>query len=426
LLEGFGGFVSLAVLIFLLTSTDRKSNLNRLFTRLVLCNIAAVLCDALAWAFNGGVSAHAYIIVRAAKFMAYSLSYLLIPILTDYAAALIGRYVKVSRNIPQSMYALFGAAVLMLVISQFNNMYYFFDENNLYQVREMFWLSQAVGILFMGVCAAAVLRYWRNIHGSDRFFLLSYGFFPLLAMAVHSFALQNFEILFIATTLSILFCYGGIQARQAKLLKDNELKLTESRIAVMLSQIQPHFLYNSLVVIRQLCRIDPKLAEETVVEFADYLRGNLDSLTINGTIPFERELHHVQNYLSIEKKRFGDKLNIKYDVGFKNFMLPALTLQPIVENAVRHGVTKKERGGTVTVTTGNIDGNAIITVTDDGAGFDPSVPPNQDGRSHMGIGNVRSRLAVMCGGTLEIQSKHNAGTTAVIIIPIYSKGEDNA
>ena len=200
--------------------------------------------------------------------------------------------------------------------------------------------------------------------------------------------------------------------------KINTLKneLQQSQIAIMLSQIQPHFLYNSLQVIQQLCRIDPKMAEETVVEFANYLRSNLDSLTRNKPILFEQELHHVETYLAIEKKRFGDKFNVEYDINTKNFMLPALTLQSIVENAVRYGVTKKKSGGTVRITTEKTDNGTVITVSDDGIGFDTEQKP-QDGRSRVGIENVSNRLAAMCEGSLTIESEIGTGTKVVMIIP---------
>ena len=209
-----------------------------------------------------------------------------------------------------------------------------------------------------------------------------------------------------------------INGQKFKQEKINELEkeLLQNQIAIMLSQIQPHFLYNSLVVIRQLCKTDPKMAEETVVEFSNYLRGNLDSLTISEPIPFERELQHVETYLAIEKKRFGDKLNIVYDTETKDFSLPTLTLQSIVENAVRYGATKKEYGGTVTIKTETIGSNAVITVTDDGMGFEPE-QPIEEGRSHVGIKNVQGRLAAMCGGMLEIKSKPGEGTTVLITIP---------
>jgi len=331
-------------------------------------------------------------------------------------AAFIGKNADIGRTLPRILYALCGIALFMLVVSQFNNMYYVFDEKNRYTEQEIFWLSQAVGIVCLTVVMAFVLRHRKSMHGSDVYFLLSYAFIPILAMAVQTILYQSFEFLYIATTFSILASYGGIQARQEKLLKDMELKLSQGRIMTMLSQIQPHFLYNSLAVIQRLCVKDPKLAEETVVEFTRYLRGNIDSLSCATLIPFEKELGHVQNYLALEKKRFGTRLHIVYDIAVRNFRLPALTVQPIAENAVRHGLTKREEGGTLTILTSENAREIIITVRDDGVGFDPNME-KRDGRQHVGMENVRCRLASMCGGTLVVQSEPGVGTTAVITIP---------
>jgi len=195
-----------------------------------------------------------------------------------------------------------------------------------------------------------------------------------------------------------------------------ELEMVDSKILIMLSQIQPHFLYNSLTAIRELCHIDIEKAIETVDEFSSYLRGNLDSLVIKEPILFERELQHVKTYLSIEKKRFGDRLRIIYDIEASNFLIPALTLQPIVENAVKHGVTKRVEGGTVLIKAEESETEAVITVIDDGIGFD-LITSKKGERTYIGIENVKSRLAAMCSGTLSIQSKPGIGTTAVITIP---------
>jgi sensor histidine kinase YesM len=248
--------------------------------------------------------------------------------------------------------------------------------------------------------------------------LISYEALPIAAFVIHyaSGGFGTVNVIGFSVTLVIVIYFAGIQSELSQQIRQQELALTESRVAVMFSQIQPHFLYNSLVVIRHLCRENPRLAEETVVEFAQYLRVNLDSLTLKAPVPFEQELQHTQTYLAIEQKRFGYKLKVMYNIQFKDFSLPALTLQPIAENAVQHGVTQNKRGGTVTITAEEAEGNAVITVIDDGVGFVPGQPP-QDGRSHVGIENVRSRLAALCGGSLEIQSKSGEGTTAVITIP---------
>ena len=195
-----------------------------------------------------------------------------------------------------------------------------------------------------------------------------------------------------------------------------ENELLQSQIAIMLSQIQPHFLYNSLVAIKELCHIDPNSAGEAVDEFSHYLRSNLDSLSVKMPIPFERELRHVQTYLSLEKRRFGDKLNFVFDIRAFDFFIPALTLQPIVENAVRHGVTKRDEGGTVTVRAEESEAETILTVIDDGVGFDIGLAHKNE-HLRVGIANVRSRLGSMCAGSLLIESEPGVGATAVITIP---------
>lgn len=194
-----------------------------------------------------------------------------------------------------------------------------------------------------------------------------------------------------------------------------ENELNENRIAIMLSQIQPHFLYNALNTIQYLCRTQPEKAAEIVADFSDYLRGNMDSLIRKSSIPFEQELRHLKNYLNIEQVRFP-KINIEYDLQTSDFFLPAMSLQPLVENAIRHGVTQREEGGTVRITAWEDNGAWYLQVKDDGVGFDPTLP-KQDGRSHIGLANTKERLSSMCNGTLEIESTLDVGTCITMKIP---------
>lgn len=222
--------------------------------------------------------------------------------------------------------------------------------------------------------------------------------------------------LFILTQVSYMIRYARKTLRAAQKTQALEKELVQNRIAIMLSQIQPHFLFNALTAIKQLCAIDPEQAEEAVGKFAGFLRGNLDSLSHTGVIPFDKELTHIENYLSLEKMRFGRRLNIAYDIGVSDFSLPPLTVQPLVENAVRYGVTKKPSGGTVTLSTRETEDAIILTISDDGMGFDPAVKKD-DGRSHIGLDNVRSRLESQCGGSLTVTTAPGAGTTATITLP---------
>ena len=180
-------------------------------------------------------------------------------------------------------------------------------------------------------------------------------------------------------------------------------------------------MYNSLTTMASLCDTSPKEAKNLIIDFSQYLRRNIDSLTTSELIPFEQELSHIECYLKIEKARFGERLNILYSVQSKNFMLPALSIQPLVENAVKHGITKKTSGGTIKIVTFEKDNNYVVEIIDDGAGFDVDAV-YADKRSHIGIDNVRQRLKAKCRATLEIKSKQSVGTRVTIEIPKNKKG----
>lgn len=216
--------------------------------------------------------------------------------------------------------------------------------------------------------------------------------------------------------------WGYVEWEKKK--KEQEAELAASRISIMMSQIQPHFLYNTLNTIYYLCDKNPGRAKKAISDFADYLRGNVDSLERKEPVAFEKELEHVKIYLSLEKMRFEEELEIVYDIETTAFRIPILALQPLVENAVRHGVGKSEKGGTVTISTREIQDSYEVAVMDDGVGYDVNEVKN-DGRTHIGIENVRKRLWEMCHATLEISSEKGHGCKAVITIPKEGEPEDN-
>lgn len=196
-----------------------------------------------------------------------------------------------------------------------------------------------------------------------------------------------------------------------------EREAYEARVAVMASQIRPHFMYNALTSIAMMCQIDPEKAQEATITFAKYLRGNMDSLKQTKPVPFETELDHLKKYLYIEQMRFGKKLNVVYDIQATDFKLPMLSVQPLVENAVKHGVGMKKKGGTVTISTKETDTAFVIIISDDGVGFDMNAPKKDDGRSHVGMENTRTRLREMCAGEIKIESTVDVGTAATITLP---------
>mgnify|MGYP002277624534 CR=1 FL=1 len=198
--------------------------------------------------------------------------------------------------------------------------------------------------------------------------------------------------------------------------EEKEIKLKEQRMSLMLSQIQPHFLYNTLNIITALCRINPKLAEETTIKFSKYLRENMHNMGKNDTHLFSKELEHTNIYLDIEKLRFGDRVKVEYDIKTEDFNMPTLTLQPIVENAVKHGICNKVEGGTIKISTEKKGKDHIITISDNGIGFEIGKALN-DGKPHVGIQNVKERLKTIVDAELEITSFIGIGTVVKIIIP---------
>ena len=209
----------------------------------------------------------------------------------------------------------------------------------------------------------------------------------------------------------VFFRYFADQQRK---LLSADRALNDARVDLMLSQIQPHFIYNSLTAIIGLIDIDPEQAKYSIVSFSDYLRVNLEALKEVKLIPFEKELEHCRTYLQFEQLRFDD-LRVEYDIAARDFYLPVLTVQPIVENAVKHGVSANRDGGTVRLSTADRGSFVEIRVEDNGVGFDASAAELGDSH-HVGLANVRSRLAAH-GGTLRVESGPEQGTCVTIQLP---------
>lgn len=231
------------------------------------------------------------------------------------------------------------------------------------------------------------------------------------------FSLSAFLVYILCSGIHQMLQYSEQEkqlAEKDKLLAENERRLTESRISTMISQIQPHFIYNTLGTVGQLCLEEPEKAAQLVKDFSLYLRGNFTELDNPALIRISKEMEHVKHYVNIEQIRFPD-MEIIYDLKADEFLLPALTIQPLVENAIKHGLMGLETGGTVKISTYETDKTYCVCVEDDGVGFDKAQVIDE--RKHVGIKNIRGRIEAMCNGTLTIESTPGIGTTAYITIP---------
>ena len=298
------------------------------------------------------------------------------------------------------------------------------------------WLYWAVSqILANVILAVCLIREFFTEKGKGRLIyicsvlpLISFVIdFAVIGLGIRDYIPSSifvFIVFFIVTMFAVLKIIPDNINRLAK-AKELEAEkmalnaqLAESRISTMMSQIRPHFIYNTLGSIEQLCELDPPKAGELVHNFAKYLRGNFGELDSTKPILMSQEMDHVHYYISIENVRFPD-MTFSFEMNSEDFCLPALTVQPIVENAIKHGLMKLEKGGSIRVVSYETDTDYCILVEDDGVGFDTS--KLIEDKKHIGIRNIRDRLKVMVGGTLDIESTQGVGTKVLIKIPKEGK-----
>ncbi len=208
------------------------------------------------------------------------------------------------------------------------------------------------------------------------------------------------------------------KARAATMIEQEILNQQLNRI---ISQIHPHFMYNTLSAARALTGKNPEQASDLIYRFSKYLRMNLDSLQKSEPIPFSKELEHIKNYLAIEKVRFEDRVNAEYDIKVEEFFVPPLSIQPLVENAVKHGICQKDEGGTVTIRSYETFSEVVVEIIDDGVGYaanlgkGPGDEPNH--AATVGFENVKARLDIIAGASLTISSTLGEGTRAIVRFP---------
>ena len=392
--------------------------------RRMLINIevtAAVLLgmDAFAWIYRGSQSELGFWMVRISNFLVFICSDLIGLLYHAYVFSYLKKTEDGKLKFPKMreklVYEIGMLAMMLVIVSQFTGLYYYFDEFNFYHRSPMHPLSMLIPLVGMLIDLSVLIQF-RRVYRKEVFFsLLSYIVLPVIGCVILIFY-YGISLVNIGICISAVFIFIVAVMEQNHILEENAKEMYDLRIQIMLSQIKPHFIYNTLTTIKYLCRKDPKQAAETVDNFAAYLRGNLDSLTTERMIPFEKELEHVQNYLAIEKQRFGRKIQVEYNIQEQDFLVPALVMQPLIENAVKHGITKKVEGGTIAISVWREKGGFYITIEDDGLGYNINEEKN-DGKSHIGVINTENRIKAMCGGELYISSRPGWGTKAVIYIP---------
>ncbi len=306
--------------------------------------------------------------------------------------------------------AIFSIFVILDIVNIFTGIF-FTSIDGAYTRSKTMLISQGYQfILFIIVFVITVFN--KELKPREKLAFGSYCVLPLIAIILQN-TFKGYAIAYLSIIIAIEMLFLFLNVTRNIQLSEEQEKNKEAQIKIMMSQIQPHFIYNSLSSISTLIPIDQYKAQKALDDFTEYLRHNLSSLTQTSLIPFEDELRHIQTYVSLEKVRFNERLNVVYDIQTTDFYVPPLSLQPLVENAVKHGILKKVEGGTLTFKTFETEEACVVEIKDDGVGFD-SKDVNFDSNKHFGINNIRHRLTSMCHAELLIKSEPNKGTLATV------------
>ena len=414
-LQTFSGIISLMMQVFLSVVRSEQSKLDKLYIRFLRANTLVQFLNVASWYFHGRPGAYIHALLVVVDFLIFAVHYLILGFLTDYLVAFLEKNNANCKNVSRIVWAIAVFGIALVVVAQFNGMHYTIDAQNGYERGWANPLFMVIGILGVMIDLCMFFYHHKKLQPREYYVFIACMFFLIVSLAVQA-AVLGAVYLYISLTFFAVCIYIFIQVEERSCMNEQTLELERSRTQLMLSQVQPHFLFNALIGIKALCDLDPQKASAALEHFSYYLRCNLESLSTTDLIPFEREISHVEDYLYLEKIRFEEKLQIVWELHCTGFLLPSLTIQPIVENAVRHGITEKKDGGTLTIRSEDLGDEIVITITDDGVGFDMD-EVHEDGFTHIGIDNVRKRLAVQCAGTLTIDSRRGAGTTARITLP---------
>ena len=320
---------------------------------------------------------------------------------------------KLKNGLLAKIAIVFGITSLaLLIIGQFTDIFYSVTSNNEIKRGPLFPLliSPVLVILLFDIVGVFVIR--KRI--LKAYFVAFLVYLPPLITAVFLhmfFSLELFIVLAIglwALTILVLMV-----KENAKEYFNQQKEIANQNAHILVLQMRPHFIYNTMTSIYYLCEQDPNKAKQVTLDFTTYLRKNFAAIASEETIAISEELEHTHAYLAVEQAQFEETLFVTFDTPHTLFRIPPLTLQPIVENAVKHGMVASDKPIHITVRTRKTPTASEIIVEDDGPGYQPK----DDNEPHIALNNIRQRLEMMCKGTLEIYSGDEGGTVVKITIP---------
>ena len=313
------------------------------------------------------------------------------------------------------------AAIQILCIfgSVFGNYYFHIDPaTGSYHRGSLYLMTGAVPAILLLICFRRIFR--STMMPKEQMVLLSYPVLPILGSLIQVWY-SRYNFVSAGVFISIVFIHTNYFIKKELMISQLETDFERTRLRALQMQVKPHFLYNTLASIAGLCRIEPDTAQEMIYQLSDYMRDNFTDIEKPAVISFQEEVKQLSHYIAIEHMRFPN-IHIEWDIQTADFQIPGMTLQPLVENAINHGIRKRKKSrGTIWISSREADREFIVSIRDDGAGFDVNAVPDET-EKHYGISNVRARLEMLCGGYLKISSEPGQGTEVCVFIPKDGKG----
>ena len=344
---------------------------------------------------------------RLAIFFESLFSSLLMPLLTMYLLRCAGEEER--SPLLLCIGALWLLYFALLLITQFTAGIYYITPDNVYHRGPWYPLLLAAPVLMMLANLLAFFRRHAKLSRRQRQAFACYFLIPLVCMLIQMTAYSLLMIM-IGTCAAALAMFIFILRDQMELFVRQHEKIARQRAGILLLQMRPHFIYNTMTSIYYLCQQDPEKAQKVTRQFTDYLRQNFTAVAKEGMISFKEEMEHTKAYLAVEQVRYEGSLFVEFDTPHTLFRLPPLTLQPIVENAVKHGVDPELEPLYISIRTRATEHGSEIVVEDTGPGYAPA----DDDEPHVALANIRERLEMMCGGSLSIEARREGGTKVTI------------
>lgn len=348
-------------------------------------------------------------------FLQYFFISLPLPIFTAYFLKFCGENLR-KNLIFRAVIGIWIIYFILLVINQFTGIFYYLTAEN---VGDIFRRGELHAILFLPMILiiffnlACVIRFRKKF--PRKYFVAFLIFLIPLAMTFSIYAFFYFEImLFFGVVISTLAMFGIILYDQIEKYFEQQREISKQQANILILQMRPHFIYNAMMSIYYLCAKNPEKAQEVTLDFTTYLRKNFTAIASAEKILFSEELEHTRAYLAIEQVQFEENLLVEYDTPHKNFKIPPLTLQPIVENSVKHGMDPENFPLRIKIQTRKNKFGSEIIVEDDGVDF----LPEEIFKENSALANIRQRLKIMCGGNLEIKAREGGGVVVKIFVPL--------